>query len=164
MGDRIRDGHCRLNRQTAARKYLCHTFFGYRMPRQGDESSIKSLYSGAFTQEVRFPDGFGTPMEAGEQIHWMLMFNNLTDLPAQVRMTFRVWLIRESERLMPIRALYGTVRSVEYPDLYCVPPGRHAKTAAFTLPLAGRIHFIGTHVHPYAESVELLNTSIGQTI
>jgi hypothetical protein len=143
--------------------YLCHIFFGDRMPRQGDESLLKSLHSDAFTREVRFPDGLGTPMEAGEQIHWMPMFNNRTSRQVDVRMTFRVWFIRESERLKPIRALYGTVRSVENPDLY-VPPGRHAKTTAITLPFPGRIHFIGTHVHPYVESVELADTSIGQTV
>ena len=134
------------------------------MPREGDESSVKSLYSDAFTREVRFPDGLGTPMEAGEQIHWMPMFNNRTSRQVHVRMTFRVWFIRESERLKPIRALYGTLRSVENPDLYYVPPGRHAKTTAITLPFPGRIHFIGTHVHPYVEAVELADTSIGQTV
>jgi hypothetical protein len=150
--------------QPPLENYLCHTFFGNRMPRQGEQSLVKSVYSDAFTREIRFPDGLATPMEAGEQIHWMPMFNNRTSRQAQVRMTFRVWFIRESERLKPIRALYGALASVQYPDLYYVPPGRHAKTATFTLPYAGRIHFIGTHVHPYAESVILSNASIGQTL
>ncbi len=150
--------------QPPLENYLCHTFFGNRMPRQGEQSTHKSVYSDAFTREIRFPDGLATPMEAGEQIHWMPMFNNRTSRQAEVRMTFRVWFIRESDRLKPIRALFGTLGSVQYPDLYYVPPGRHAKTAAFTMPFSGSIHFIGTHVHPYAESVTLSNASMGQTL
>ena len=58
----------------------------------------------------------------------------------------------------------ASLGSVQHPDLYYVPPARHAKTAAFKLPFSGYIHFIGTHIHPYAESVILSNASIGQTL
>src|SRR5262249_41439494 len=150
--------------QPALENYLCHTFFGNQMPRQGEPSTLKSVYSDAFTREIRFPDGYATPMEAGEQIHWMPMYNNRTGREAHVRMKFRVWFIRESERLKPIRALYGTLGSVQYPDLYYVPPGRHSKTAAFLMPSSGTIHFIGTHVHPFAESVVLSDASVKQTV
>jgi hypothetical protein len=149
---------------TARRELSLPYIFGNRMPRQGEPSLLGSVYSDAFTREIRFPDGLATPMEASEQIHWMPMFNNRTSRQAQVRMTFRVWFIRESDRLKPIRALYGTLGSVQYPDLYYVPPGRHAKTAAFSLPFSGYIHFIGTHVHPYVESVALSNATTGQTL
>ena len=30
--------------------YLCHTFFGNTMPRQGEQSLLKSVYSDAFTR------------------------------------------------------------------------------------------------------------------
>jgi hypothetical protein len=144
--------------------YLCHTFFGDHMPKEGDDSAMKSLYSDAFTREIRLPDGFGVPMKTGEKIHWMPMFNNRADRKAEVRMTFRVFLIRERDRIKLIQPLYSTLRSVENPHLYFVPPGKHAKSTTFTLPFDGRVHFMGTHVHPYAESVELVELTRGQTL
>ena len=43
--------------------------------------------------------------------------------------------------------------------LFFVPQGRDERQVTFTLPFAARIHFLGTHLHPYGVSIELYNVS-----
>jgi hypothetical protein len=157
----ILDSHgepCREN-------YLCHTFISNQTPdeRPLDHSAhgrqMSAIYSDAFTQEVRLPDGFGLYLDADEGLNWAPLFNNRQTVPARVRMSVTVTLIREKHVSRPIRRLYSTLQSVKVPHLFFVPPGQHQRQSTFELLFDGRIHFMGTHVHPYARSVELFNAS-----
>ena len=144
--------------------HLCHTFFGDRMPEEGEEQVLRSLYSDAFTREIRLPEGFGVPIRAGEDLHWMPMFNNRGERTVKVGMKYELTLIRQRDLKQPLKPLFATVRSVENPHLFFVPPGRHQQQATFNLPSDGRIHFISTHIHPHGESVELYNLSRRQQV
>jgi hypothetical protein len=139
--------------------YLCHTFLSDERVDQRQENEIKGIYSDAFTPEVRLPNGFGIPLLAGERLHWMPMFNNRSDEPARVEMKVVITLIRGKDLKKPLRPLYASLRSVETPHLYFVPPGHDERQVAFKLPFDGTLHFIGTHIHPHGVSIELYNVT-----
>jgi hypothetical protein len=145
--------------------YLCHTFISNQTPDErplahsAHGHQMSAIYSDAFTQEVRLPDGFGLLIEPGEGVNWAPLFNNRQATPAKVRMSITVTLIREKDVAKPLRRLYSTLQSVKVPHLFFVPPGRHQRQATFDLMFDGRIHFMGTHVHPHAESVDLFSVS-----
>jgi len=40
-----------------------------------------------------------------------------------------------------------------------VPPNGKSEEVTFLLPFDCRIHFIGTHIHPHGESIELFNVT-----
>src|SRR5262249_28765522 len=42
---------------------------------------------------------------------------------------------------------------------FFVPPGHDERQTVFDLPFNGRIHFLGTHIHPHGVSIELYNVS-----
>jgi len=151
--------------QPSRENYLCHTFVSNQTPDQRPLShsahgqQMSAIYSDAFTQEVRLPDGFGLSIEPAEGLNWAPLFNNRQNTPAKVRMNITVTLIREKDVTKPLRRLYSTLQSVKVPHLFFVPPGRHQRQSTFDLMFDGRIHFMGTHVHPHAESVELFDVS-----
>jgi hypothetical protein len=89
----------------------------------------------------------------------MPMFNNRDEQPARVAMNTVLVLIRGKDLKRPLTPLYSTLRSVEVPHLFFVPPGRHEKTTTFEWPFDGQIHFLGTHMHPHGVSIELFNVS-----
>jgi len=139
--------------------YLCHTFFGDQRVDQRQDNELKGIYSDAFTPEVRLPKGFGIPLAPDERLHWMPMFNNRGDAPARVEMKVAITLIRAKDLKRPLRPLYASLRSVQTPHLFFVPPGRDEKQVTFELPFDGRIHFLGTHIHPHGVSIELYNVT-----
>ncbi len=144
--------------------YLCHTFLGNRPVEQPHDSEIgpprmSALYSDSFTQEIELPEGLGVRLAPDDNLEWMPMFNNRGDRPVEVRMKGRLRVIRERDLKRPLRRLYSSLYSVKTPHLYFVPAGRHQQEVTFELPFDGRIHFIGTHIHPYGESIELRNES-----
>jgi len=151
--------------QPSRENYLCHTFVSNQTPDQRPLShsahghQMSAIYSDAFTQEVRLPDGFGLSIEPAEGLNWAPLFNNRQNTPAKVRMNITVTLIREKDVTKPLRRLYSTLQSVKVPHLFFVLPGRHQRQSTFDLMFDGRIHFMGTHVHPHAESVELFDVS-----
>jgi hypothetical protein len=142
-----------------AENYLCHTFLSDERVDQRQENEIKGIYSDAFTPEVRLPDGFGIPLPAGERLHWMPMFNNRSDDPARVEMKVVITLIRAKDLKKPLHPLYASLRSVVTPHLYFVSPGHDQRQVTFTLPFNGRLHFLGTHIHPHGVSIELYNVT-----
>jgi len=135
--------------------YLCHTFFGDQRVTQHDDREMLALYSDAFTPEVRLPDGLGFRLAAGESLHWMPLFNNRQEEPVRIRMKAVISVIREKDRTKAMRPLYSTLRSVNTPHLFFVEPGLHEFQKSFQAPCNGRIHFIGTHIHPHGVSIEL---------
>jgi hypothetical protein len=144
--------------------YLCHTFFGDQRVTQHQDQELKGIYSDAFTPEVRLPDGFGILLTPDESLHWMPMFNNRDPQPTRVAMKTVLLLIRDKDLKKPLTPLYSTLRSVAVPHLFYVPPGRHEKNTTFELPFDGKIHFLGTHIHPHGVSIELFNVSRGERV
>ena len=139
--------------------YLCHTFFGDQRVTQHQDQELKGIYSDSFTPEVRLPDGFGIRLTPDESLNWMPMFNNRDQQPTRVAMKTVLLLIRDKDVKKPLTPLYSTLRSVAVPHLFFVPPGRHEKSTTFELPFDGKIHFLGTHIHPHGVSIELFNVS-----
>ena len=139
--------------------YLCHTFFADQRVAQHDDAEMSGIYSDAFTPEVRVPEGFGIPLSPEERLHWMPMFNNRGDEPVRVAMRVELTVIRAKDLKKPLKPLYASLRSVQTPHLFFVKPGRDERRAAFELPFNGRIHFLGTHIHPHGVSIELYNVS-----
>ena len=145
------------NSQSPRENYLCHTFFVNRIMRQGAEDELNGIYSDAFTTELRMPEGFGIRMPANEPVYWVPAFNNRSRELVQVRMLITMTLIREKDLMKPLTRLYANLRSVSSPDLFLVAPGRDERSVTFQSPADGRIHVLGTHLHPYGVSVELYN-------
>ena len=139
--------------------YLCHTFLADQRVAQHEDDELKGIYSDAFTPEVRAPDGFGIPISPDDRLHWMPMFNNRGEEPVRVRMRTVVTVIRGKDLKKPLTPLYGSLRSVQVPHLFFVPPGRDERQVTFEAPFNGKIHFLGTHIHPHGVSVELYNVS-----
>ena len=139
--------------------YLCHTFLGDQRVTQHEDQELKGIYSDAFTPEVRLPEGFGILVKADENLHWMPMFNNRGEDSTRVSMRVVLSAIRVKDLKKPLTPLYSTLQSVTVPHLYFVPPGRDEKSTTFKPSFDGRIHFLGTHIHPYGLSVELFNMS-----
>lgn len=150
--------------KTPRENFLCHTFFGDQRVTQSEDQEMRGLYTDAFTPDVGLPEGFGVRIAAGEGIHWMPMFNNRGDAAANVRMKFRLSLIREKDLRKPLTPLYATLRSVVVPHLYFVKPGGETKSATFSMDFDGKIHFMGTHIHPYGLKVELFNVSKNELV
>ncbi|MSV29005.1 MAG: hypothetical protein EXQ52_09715 [Bryobacterales bacterium] len=92
------------------------------------------------------------------------MFNNRGDDPIRVAMKVVLTVIRAKDLTKPLKPLYGSLRSVQAPHLFFVPPGKDERAVTFTLPFEGSIHFLGTHLHPYGASVELFSVSRNQTV
>ena len=140
--------------------YLCHTFLTNMIMHLGQvEGQYQAVYSDAFTREIRLPDGFGMRIAANENLYWTPFFNNRRDRPTGVGMNSEIIVIREKDLKRPMRRLYTTLRSVQVPHLFFVPPGQHVRRTTVRFPFDGRIHFIGTHLHPHGESMELFNIS-----
>ncbi len=144
--------------------YLCHTFLGDRPFTQSHEPRMTAIYSDSFTREVQLPDGFALFVESGQELNWLPLFNNREAAGTKVGMKMTVTLIRESDVIRPPRRLYSTLHSSHMPHLFFVPPDRHRQEAVLRLGFRGRIHFMGTHVHPYAEFVELHNVSRSERV
>jgi hypothetical protein len=144
--------------------YVCHTFFSDERVDQRQENEMKGIYSDAFTPEVRIPQGFGIPFLAGERLNWMPMFNNRSDDPARVEMKVVITLIRGKDLKKPLRPLYASLRSVQTPHLYFVPPGHDERQLTFKIPFDATLHFIGTHIHPHGISIELYNITRSERV
>lgn len=144
--------------------YLCHTFLGDQRVMQTGDQEVRGLYSDSFTREVRLPDGFAVRVLAGEPLHWMPMFNNRAGEAVRVKMKVELTVIRAADVVRPPKELYATLRSVAVPHLYFVKPGRDERSAEFELPGADRIHFMGTHIHPHGDTVELYNLTRNERV
>ena len=139
--------------------YLCHTFFSDERVDQRQDQEVKGIYSDAFTPEVHLPNGFAMRVLKNERLHWMPMFNNRGDEPVRVEIKVLLTVIRAQDLKKPLKPLYASLRSVQTPHLYFVPPGKDVRQITFELPFDGRIHFLGTHLHPHGVSIELYNIS-----
>ncbi len=139
------------------RNYLCHTFLGDRPFTQQHDPKMTAIYSDSFTREVRLPEGFGLYVQAGQELNWLPLFNNRSRAGTQVGMRMELALIPESDLVRPLKRLYSTLHSTQMPHLFFVPPERHMQQSVIGFGFEGRIHFMGTHVHPFAESMELHN-------
>ena len=144
--------------------YLCHTFLGDQEFTQHDNPKMNAIYSDAFTRSVRLPEGFGLYLPENQPLSWLPLFNNRTDASARVKMRVEITLIREKDLVKSLRRVYSTLRSAKMPHLFFVPPKRHKQEAVFSFPFAARIHFMGTHVHPYAELMELYNQTKNEQV
>jgi hypothetical protein len=144
--------------------YLCHTFLADQRVAQREEDEFRGIYSDAFTPDVHVPDGFGILFSPESRLHWMPMFNNRGDEPVRVRMKVVLTLIRSSDLTKPLKPLYGSLRSVAVPHLFFVPPGKDERQTSFTSPFNGRIHFLGTHIHPHGVSIALYNATRNEQV
>jgi hypothetical protein len=150
--------------QAPRANYLCHTFLADQHVDQHQENELKGIYSDAFTPEVLLPEGFGVLFTPNDPVHWMPMFNNRGEEPVRVAMKVTLTVIRARDLKKPLQPLYGSLRSVQVPHLFFVPPGHDERTVRFSLPFDAGIHFLGTHLHPYGVTVELRNVSRNELI
>ncbi|HEX2524116.1 MAG TPA: hypothetical protein VHP35_18560, partial [Terriglobia bacterium] len=109
--------------KTPYENYLCHTFLADQRVSQREDDEMKGIYSDAFTPEVRMPDGFGIPVSPDDRLHWMPMFNNRGEDSVRVMMKAVITVIRGKDLKRPLTPLYGSLRSVQTPHLFFVPPG-----------------------------------------
>jgi hypothetical protein len=149
---------------TPRENYLCHTFLSDQRMAQRQDDEVSGIYSDAFTPEISVPDGFGIPLARDELLHWMPMFNNRTDDSVRVQMKVLVTVIRARDLKKPLKRLYAGLRSVQVPHLFFVPPGTDERRVTFVLPFNAKIHLLGTHIHPYGDSVELYNATRNERV
>lgn len=145
---------------------VCHTFLGDRIPQPTDHHShaMSGVYSDGFTTHIEFPKGFGIPYKANQELTWMPMFNNRGTIPVSAAMRVSFQLIRTENLRHPLKRLHSTVKSVEFPDLYYVNPGKDVREVKFRFGFHGKVHVMGTHIHPYGVSIELVNLTEGKSI
>jgi hypothetical protein len=146
--------------------YLCHTFLGDTQVEQLEDhaghalaNEMRVVFSDAYTRGIRLPEGAGIRIAPENDVRWMPMFNNRGDDVARVGMRGTVHFIREADLKKPLKPLYSILEAVQTPHLFFVPSGRHEQARTFQLDFEGRIHFMGTHIHPYAESMALYNVT-----
>ena len=144
--------------------YQCHSFLSDHWVKAQQDQRFTGIFSDAYTQQVRLPEGFGLRFGPDKPLHWMTMFNNRDERTAKVSMQVWVTLIRDKDLTKPLQPLRATTRSVKVPPLFWVPPGRHSFDTTLTVDFSGKIHLIGAHVHPHAESMELHNVTRNETV
>jgi len=148
-----------------AREFQCHTFIGTSMPQHHSHEKVAGIFSDGYTPTVDLPAGFGIFFKAGEKIIWNPMFNNRDPENATAAMRIELNVIRARNLPQGLRPLLTTFRTIRgTTDLYLVPPGRDVRETSFELPFASKIHVIGTHIHPYGVSIELINSTRNQSV
>jgi hypothetical protein len=147
-----------------AKEFQCHTFLGTSLPKHHTHDQVVGLFSDGYTSDFRLPPGFGILMKAGEKVYWTPMFNNRNPDIESASMHITLDVIRARNARVPLQPLSTTFRTVGVPDLYYVNPGTDIRETAFTLPFAGRIHAMGTHIHPYGVSIEMINLTREETV
>jgi hypothetical protein len=58
-----------------------------------------------------------------------------------------VTVIRGKDLRKPLTPLYRSLRSIQVPHLFFVPPGHDERQVTFEAPFSGKIHFLGAHLH-----------------
>ncbi len=151
--------------ETLDRELMCHTFFGSRIPKHDFHDELRGIFSDGYTEEIRLPPGFGIFFKAGENAVWLPMFNNRN--PERANASMKVTLELVPARKLPggLKELNTTFQSVQMPHLYYVPPKKQdTRETSFLLPFVGKIHAMGTHLHPYGVSIELINVTRDESV
>jgi hypothetical protein len=66
------------------------------------------------------------------------------------------YLLEDEAKARNLRPLMGFVVSVVKPELYWVKPGdTDVRRRSFTMPVTGRVHAAGAHLHPHGRWVDL---------
>ena len=146
-----------------ARELQCHTSLTPNMPDHLTHDAAIGIFSDGYTESMRIPPGFGLFFKAGEGISWHPMFNNRSPTPTSASLKVRIDIIRAHRLRHPLKSLETTLRTVQKPEVYYVKPGRDVRENTFELP-EGRIHAMGTHIHPYGVSIELTNLTRGEPV
>lgn len=147
-----------------SRELQCHTYFGTSTPAYHSHDIVEGLFSDGYTPGIDLPPGFGIRMNSGEKLLWTPMFNNRNNEAVMVSMRLELKVVRNTDLSRTLEPLQMTFRSVHEPDLYVAPPGTSVESADFTLPVGDTIHVIGTHIHPYGLSIELINVRRNETV
>lgn len=147
-----------------SRELQCHTYLGTSLPAHHSNEMVEGLFSDGYTPGIDLPPGFGIHVKTGDKLLWTPMFNNRNTQTESAAMRLELKVLRSSELSQPLKPLKTTFRSVNEPDLYMVRPGRSTRSSNFTLPSGHTIHVIGTHIHPYGLSIELVNSRRKETV
>lgn len=146
------------------RELQCHTFLGSSMPVHHHNQEVIGLFSDGYTKTIELPDGFGLFFKGGSRIVWDSMFNNRTPHATSAAFRIELRVISASALSRPLKPLRTTFRTVrDGSDLYFVGPGHDERETDFSLP-PGRIHLIGTHIHPFGTSIELIDLRDKRTV
>jgi len=149
-----------------AREFQCHTFLGTSMPAHHSHEEVVGIFSDGYTPKLELPAGFGIFFKAGEKILWNPMFNNRNPERAVVSMRLTLNVVRTRNLGgSKLKALNTTFSTIQDPtDLYFVPAGEDIRETTFKLPFKGMIHLMGTHIHPYGVSIELINLTRNESV
>lgn len=148
------------------REFQCHTFLGTSMPAHHSHEEVTGIFSDGYTAKIDLPLGFGIFFRAGEKIIWNPMFNNRSPQQAVASMRLTLNVVRARNlRGLRLKALNTTFRTIKDPtDLYFVSPGEDVRETTFKLPFKGALHVIGTHIHPFGVSIELINLTRNESV
>jgi hypothetical protein len=148
------------------REFQCHTFLGTSMPAHHSHEEVTGIFSDGYTSKLNLPSGFGIFFRAGEKIIWNPMFNNRNSQRAVASMRLTLDTVRARNLGgLKLKALNTTFRTIQDPtDLYFVSPGKDIRETTFKLPFNGKIHVIGTHIHPFGISIELVNLTRNESV
>jgi len=151
--------------QRLARELQCHTFLGTSMPAHHVHEEVVGIFSDGYTEEFELPVGYGIFFKGGEKILWNPMFNNRNDAPKMASMRLTLNVVRARNLNFKLTPLKTTFRSLRSPgDIYYVSPGKDVRETTFKLPFTGKIHAMGTHIHPYGVSIQLYNVTKNEMV
>ena len=151
--------------QKLDRELMCHTFFGSRIPKHDLHDELRGIFSDGYTEGIQLPPGFGILFKAGEKAVWLPMFNNRNPELANASMKVTLELVPARKLPGGLKELTMTFQSVQMPHLYYVPPKKQdIRETSFLLPFVGKIHAMGTHLHPYGVSLELINITRNESV
>jgi hypothetical protein len=129
----------------------------------GESAGFRGIYTDGFTPRFELPEGFAVTVAPGERLLFQPMFNNRRPEPRASRMRVRVqWVDDAAARERALRPLRGFTVSVASPERWWIDPFQSdVKTRDFVMPVTGRVHAIGGHLHPHGASIELRRESDG---
>ncbi len=134
----------------------CHTIMANMPVVQEDSQLFLGLFTDGFVPRFVLPEGFAIRIDPSERIFFQPMFNNRRPTPRHARMRLEVDYLLDSERKRELVALQSFNISAHIPELYWIEPYEtDTQSRIIEMPVTGRIHAIGAHLHPFGKSVEL---------
>ncbi len=157
------------NGDSLPRRLLHHTYMVNFDRRQLIYPIVERTFSfGEETQDVTLPSALGLPMQRGQRMGIVIMWNNESghDVDgAYVRYTFRLNPRHQWPRPTPILPFFVDSHMViGSADTFSVAPGGRVLTTDFTVPVNGHLLACSGHLHDHAVEASIVDVEANRTV